>query len=538
VVSGFAQIPSSSPALDPDFIVLKPTESFIGYYANQAAGYAINMGLIEGPDDGYSDVFLRNVDTTDFNVGHESQGLFKGGPEFSLFNKALMKLEDKGIRHAIYFRGYDKPPDLFGQFRWFQADDRLSYNTDSVTQLFPTDLLTDIGHSESFPLTVKGSKYQDVIIVGGDGGKILTYYKGQENPYKGVRTGFDNSIRALLASKQWQFPFTPFEYLAKVADVDRDGVEDIIFPRQGDNKLMVCFGKVAADTTWELDTVIEQQLLTYHTFLVTDFLYEDGIKDLVLYYNDTVFCYNGNRTGFLRTPLDPRKYDLAIPSPAKLDRQNFLGNGKGLLYDWGEEIRDVDDLNGSAPHSIALFGTYVPDSTSGYSISYFFIYSGGKAADDKADAIFASDAKTAEFMHCDTLRSSYAEPTGVVLWDPNFNDGGVGAAYYIKGTKDIPHKPNPKWGVYSSPVTSAFAKITTTSFDKITTVFITSPSFGIGTLTLRDILGKSLEKKTIPYLGDAVREVTLDNSHYPSGSYMLQYEEDGKSCSSRIIIIH
>jgi hypothetical protein len=532
-----AQIPSSSPALDQDFIVLKPTESFIGYYANQTAGYAINMGTMEGPNDEYSDIFIQNVDTSNFHDSHWSQGLFKGGPEFSLFNKALMRLEDFGVSNKVYFRGYDKPPDLIGEIRWFRANDWYSYIFDSIVNFVDSGLKTGLGHTKSLPLTVRGRAYQDIIGVGDQDSCIIAYYKGSEKPWNGERFGTSQNA-VLRATKEWRLPFTPFEYLAKVVDVDRDGVEDVIFPRQGDNKLMVCFGKAAADTTWELDTVIEQPILTYHAFLITDFLYEDSIKDLVLYYNDTVFCYNGNRPGFLRTPLDPRKYDLAIPSPAKLDNQNFLGNGKGLFYEWGDNICDAGDINGSAKHSIALFAEYAPDTSASYSIGYCFIYSGGKAADEKADAIFASDVRAPVLYHCDTIRYSYGEPDGIIVTDGAYNLGNVGAAYYFKGTKDIPHKPNPKWGIYTSPIPSNFVKISTSSTDKTTTVFITSPSFGFGTLTLRDILGRSLEKKTIPYFGDTVREVTLDNSHYPNGCYVLQYEEDGKSCSSRIIIIH
>jgi hypothetical protein len=271
-----------------------------------------------------------------------------------------------------------------------------------------------------------------------------------------------------------------------------------------------------------------------------DFLWSDGIPDLLLQSKDSILCYSGAVKNFMRILPDWLHPDLAIPNPAILDSVNFKGNGKGL-FEW-VGIFDAGNINGSGEHSLATLGGYVPDLNGMFAISYCMIYSGGKAADEKADAVFADNTATyGGFTYCDTVQSSLADPMSLLIGDPSFDNGGVGKLYFVKGDRNIPYTADPRWtnGVINRNTFIPLAMdLISNPVKDIASIRIHTNGWMESRLSIRDLLGRTLiSQKNFP-TGNEQQTLNIDLSSLSTGAYLLELSQNNSTVITRIILTH
>jgi hypothetical protein len=116
----FAQ---NSPALDPNYMILQPKETFKGERVNSGVGGIIdNVGIMSVASE-YGDVFLNSVDTLGYGGSVSTAhplGLFQGGVKFSLFNGAKFNLDNVSKVVKVYFHEKDSLPLLIENGSYFR----------------------------------------------------------------------------------------------------------------------------------------------------------------------------------------------------------------------------------------------------------------------------------------------------------------------------------------------------------------------------------------------------------------------------------
>jgi hypothetical protein len=552
-----------SPALDPDYITLQPKETFRGYYANQVVGGLIKTVAPlrwEVPEGG---VFLNDVDTANWNGNlkfDHPTGPFRQNSTFSLFNKADFRIKKLYNPELIFSTNTEtlpimaaalsEPlmflfPDSSGKYidttnyhaytpkaflmgaantGWKSID----VNRDGNDDFFAVELIADS--------TVIGLWYHDDIV-----------FKGDTLP---------SGHHIIPAFKEWVLPHPIMNKLG-VSDIDNDGVVDLYYLAADKESnfpfphyFVTIFGKLIDSVRWEVDTVVET-IDTHGSIIgytMMDFLYSDGIPDLLVSVIDSnnmgisIHCLSGDAQNFLRTGVQLNKANLIIPSPATLDTKLFRGNGRGILWEWGERMFDLGNVNGSGEHSLAVLSDYQPDTASLNVITYCFIYSGGKAADEKADALFSDNSTIyVTFRYIDTVNVG-GSTLNFLLGDPIYDAGAVGKLNYIEGQTNIPHKPDPRWTktvkreYIPSDIQLRVPSITTIGSTLKVDIHSTVSIEGI--IVLRDILGRECYRSSIANTGRTFLTIELPIRSLPNGTYVIQYEQHGIHVSTKTLCIH
>jgi hypothetical protein len=547
-----AQIPTSSPALDPDFIVLQPKEEYTGRYANQSVGSVIhtvaplNWKVPQGV------VFLGNVDTagytpTQIERSHPG-GPFKQDPNFSLFNRALFK--KSGLRDPVmvFSHGKNEYPIMVAKgfeygvatpiLFFFFPDSSGVYTDSAYAYTRKAFILGGYGNSTGWAkVDIDNDGFEDLFTAeedayDGDSTSIGLWYS-YDIIYKGDTLKDGTPI--LKPSQEWVVPNRMRGYL-EAQDFDHDGAVDLCYNTEH-RILTIIFGKLVA-SKWDIDTIISVQDSAIRSFLFMDFLHEDGIADLIIGTDDTIYCFDGSRPNFLRNGFRLDETDLKIPSPAKLDPKNFQGNGHGALYEWGWWMFNAGNVNGSGKHSLATLCYLSPDTANLGGPAYCFIYSGGKAADEKADAIFADNSSLyVIFLNLDTVQTSDGSISDILLGDPYFNAGRTGKIYYFKGRKDIPHKPDPRWLSVSEERVDSDIKLKLSYSKNGLHITINSKGTSAGRVTLLDMLGRVVFQQSVPYGGSDERTMSISTSKLSQGVYIITYEQGNTVVSQKVCVM-
>lgn len=553
--AAYGQIPTSSPALDPDFVVLQPKEEFTGRYANQSVGAVIHTVAPLRWDIPEGGVFLNNVDTAGYPANKldrlQPTGPFLQNENFSLFNPALFRLTGLRDPSIVFSKGKDSFPVIVGTGQGrFQNSSLFFYFPDSngayrdsmdfiafTTKAYLMGGFVGTGWAG---IDVNNDGFDDLLAAeedayDGDSTSIGLWYSN-DIVYRGDTT--ISGLKIIPATREWNVPNRLRGNQLVVRDLDKDAVVDICY-RTEERIFMIVFGKLVNEQ-WEIDTVVTVADSAIRSFLFMDFLHEDGIQDLLIGTDDTIYCFSGHKPDFLRNGFSFGNADFRIPSPAKLDPKNFKGNGNGMLYEWGWWMHNAGTVNGSGQHSLAVLCYLSPDTSQLGGPTYCFIYSGGKAADEKADAIVADNSSIyVIFLNLDTVQTSDASFSDILLGDPFHTAGRSGKLYYFKGRADIPHKPNPQWSVAKSAnYNNLHIECSQIAHGTFLQVHIHTLTVNAGTLILRDILGRTIREITVPDAGTYERLVTLPIDGVTNGSYVLQYIENNRSATKQIFIIH
>lgn len=551
-----------SDALDPDYVVLQPYETFKGVQANQRAGGVINNVGIMVPGEKYGCVFLNSIDTVGYNdvwLEHRQPlGLFQSGADFSLFNRAKFTLENCNTLHKVFSRGANSLPlliaDRLGTFRVLYPIAPYEYRVD--------DSIPNLAYANrGYPFGVNwglGTAFlntdtlEDLLAVTSSGdSSTIAIWQGEDLEYKGdtVMLGGGTDLYRIIRHRytlQVNGSATKNPKVT-IGDLNRDNIPDILFlcdsldefdRHHEPRKINVAFGKHSDSNKWEVEkSLLLSPPFKVLSFMMMDFLRSDGISDLIIQSPDAIYCFDGSGADFLQSEPDWEQPSLAIPSPAILDPKNFLNNGRGL-FGW-YYLFDAGNVNGSGEHSLATTADYIPDTASLGGTTYLFIYSGGKAADEKVDALVAlNESIYNSYSNFDTVSTSIEGLTDFLVGDPSNTAGGTGRLDFVHGSSSIPHKPNPMWKVENDgKVIQEFTMQTPSSTKNGVQVTIKSSGVSEGILTLHDILGREIRRHNIHYQGEVIRKTVLDTKSVPNGTYILLYKEQGKTLTQKIFVV-
>lgn len=560
---------AQSPALDPDYVVLDTTETFTGYWAGHRVGAVIETVRPIKWDVPEGGIFLNSVDTAGFNdQGLRPTGPFKQGGNFSLFDKALYRLDGIYHIHLIQNNLSSKLPVLVAVpgnniysfiSAYFPIGDSIYADTNKIwlekkssTRFFGSDDLSTAGYLNSdsiadFVIISKTSDYSSMLCIWyGDS----LFYKGEIDI---ISAGTD-TVQVIRASQEEYALGVIIRHTKPyISDFNGDSIPDIVFLAdstydddnvpygpKGPTQLIYLRGKLTeAGKRWEVDTVVVHSFpRIIGSYLMSDYLYSDGKVDLLFLTADTIYCINGE-DGFLEKEIVLSQAQLKIPSPAKLDPKNFKGNGRGK-FNW-YRLFDAGNINGSGEHSFATFAEYQPDSSQSFWISYSFIYSGGKAADERSDALYGENlGQYGAFANFDSVWMGNNNPTGFLIGDPSHSPGGNGKLYYFKGRTDIPHKPDPRWtkSVRNNSDINTLSIIAIQNPTLSHGQFIlNSASSGNCRLVLRDLLGRAIWHRDTYLEAEEDQRVSIGFSGVVSGMYVLELTQNSRSVTTRIVII-
>jgi len=556
----------TSPALDPNYITLQPSETFKGLWANQRVGDVINNVGVMSPTSEYGDVFLNCIDTFGYGSDVEFKrplGLFQGGQNFSLFNHAKLTFNNSFKFQKIYSRGKDSLPliiaDSNSLYRVHYPNEPYNYTLKEMPFLSYKNPSTNIvGNNWGLGAGYFNSDgFEDLIgIVESGDSTAIGIWHGEKLEYQGdtVRFGAvhyniipDNYILKVFGTSLGD----PAHPILFIRDLNQDGIPDIIFlcdtlsefgRHGGSKKIDVVFGKRDINGEWQVDTSLYLKTpFQLKGILLMDFLWSDGIPDLLLSSEDTIYCYSGTSKDFLRSQPDWLHPDLAIPSPAKLDPHNFNRDGNGGLDGWANQLFDAGNVNGSGDHSLATFADYYPIRGGLNLIGYAFLYSGGKAADEKADAIIAnSESIYVGYTAFDTVQSSLTGSMNFLLGDFGNTAGATGRIDFVHGTSEIPHSPDPRWikGVVNSSFqTTSKINLLENPVREIAHVNVESQGWQNGVLTVRDLLGRAILTKKVYEIGSQTM-IDMNLTSLPDGVYIIQFSSKSTTVSTRCILIH
>ena len=492
---------------------------------------------MEGPNDLFGDVYMNNIPNAPF----EYTGLFVGGLSFGIDppNKPVMHLNYGSGWKPNQLRGYQKPPELLTAPALLSALDWLHYQDTDTKVVFVNSTWNPGGQDsagyvngayERVHMPKRG--FDDLIVFGSadSAGKYswrLTTHLGADT----LHTITSYGLRYITLHSQYYLPRPQPGYgidvnLSEVIDIDRDSVQDIVSFVTNNNVsyLYTIFGKRVEDSLWGVDTVVWQRLpggFGVDNIKAMDFLRGDGIADLLISGHDTIFCYDGKRLNSIRSEsFDFYKPDLAIPSPGVLDPVHW-GNRSGNPFVWGGSGQDLGNVNGSGAHSIVAYGGWANSRE-----TYMFIYSGGTAADERADAVVWDDGASASDLGGgitigDTVQTGGDEPTGFLVGGPGYY-GGQGLLWFFKGSTQIPHTPDPRWAqsVAMLPTEQNQLNVALRGGWLVAGV----PKSSDGVLTLRNILGREVRSMRTSIGHDQYEMSLLD---IPSGIYILEYDVEG-----------
>lgn len=525
-----------SPALDPDWIELQPKETFFGRWANQFAGAMLRTVKPFTQEESQGVAFISGIDT--FGLGSNIEfvqptGARRQDPSFSLFgDRSILTLSGLINPEMIpQADGSTKMVAKQGALFLYNQNDQLLFDTERRWHLSTKLRERAFGEGSDFcTRDMNNDGMLDVVVISkwrnGDDSSVICWWDHPDLVFRDDTTA-------------WGWPVIPatYEYLhdrvfyagpLTILDLDLDGILDIVsigayhWADTSTSFLTAFFGKHQGKE-WQVDTTVtifRTEKVVYHKSF--DFLYSDGRPDLLVTSNDTIFCFT-TKVGFMRRGLNFDDAELKIPAPSKLDPIRFLGNGRGKLWEYGYGLFDAGNVNGSGDHSLGTFALYVPDTASAYGISYCMLYSGGKAADERIDALFGDNSRYAYKDRMDTVRPSNSSLTDMVVADPTNTIGRTGRVDYIKGSRNIPHKPDPRW-------TKAVAK--TSDSDEIS-LHVVSIREGVielhvigGTnlpfeLTAYDVLGRIASQQTIHSGGADMVTAWIDLSREVSSAYVL-----------------
>jgi hypothetical protein len=537
-----ASIAQPSAALDDDYITLTPKETFTGRFAGQSVGLTIKTIRPLSPDHPEGAVFLNGIDTAgwpEILIGNQPPiGPFLQGPNFSFFNKALFRLKISDNPTPVFAQGDTKYPLLITKGYFVYYPDNKSYNDTNWVHLFSKSQNNLVAHDEwPFPVNYDSNSFEDLLLIQAqDTETHLLIWKDTDLFYRGDKY-FDYKI--LPNTIEFTIPTTYYPSRAQpvLRDVDHDGVWDIVFIARG-NAITIVFGKRDGLGTWDVDTTIYYGApIPMKTFAYFDFLKSDRVPDLLYSSNDTIYCFDGAKKGFLREYFDLNKAELKIPSPAKLDPENFP-NGGSIIFSWGGPLFDAGNFNGSGDHSLITYAGWF-DTNSLAGPGYMFVYSGGKAADEKADAIFAEH--NLGYSTGDSVLASSNGITDFIVGDPYHNNGAVGEVYRFKGTTSIPHKPDPRWNSSvikrNGFIPLRIALVANPTKD-IATVLLYRNGWNDATLIIRDLLGRALLSKKILATGNDEQIESVDLSSLSVGAYLIEFSQNHSTVLARLILTH
>jgi hypothetical protein len=548
-----------SDALDPDYVVLQPYETFKGVQANQGAGAVINNVGIMVPGEKFGSVFLNAIDTIGYNdvwLEHKRPlGLFQGGADFSLFNRAKFTFENCFYVRKIFSRGKNYLPlliaDKGGNFRVRYPLAPYSYKTDDSIPYLSNPNGYAFGVYNGLGCAYFNSdSLEDLLAINGlDTSSTISIWYGDDLEFNGDTVTIGGQFRNFVPFKQSIIIAGCYVKSSNVdvLDVNRDNIPDILFladstgegSQRGKRRVNVVLGKLTDTNEWVVNKSIALippfEVLYFKTM---DFLRSDGIPDLIIQSPDTIYCFDGSSIDFLETEPNWSHPTLAIPSPSILDNKRFPNNGKSI-FEW-YYLFDAGNVNGSGEHSLATFAGTITDTSSLGGVTYCFIYSGGKAADEKADAmVIYDDGIYSAYNAFDTIQASLSGTTNFLLGDPSNTAGGTGRLDYFNGSISIPHKPNPMWGITNNESSlQEFRMQTPSTVNNNFTVSIKSSGISEGILTLHDILGREICRQNIYYQGDVIRKTVLDTKSVSNGTYILLYKEQGKTLTQKIFVVH
>jgi hypothetical protein len=545
VFSIFSSVAIAQPsaALDDDYITLTPSEIFTGRFANQAVGWTIKTIRPLSPDAPEGGVFLNGVDTAGWiglDHGVVPIGPFLQGQNFSFFNKSVFRLREAKNPTLIFAKGDTAYPVLVTKGFFVYYSKNKTYSDTDFVHLFSRSQNNLISHDEwPFEVSYDSNNLKDLLLIQAqDTNTHLLIWRDTDLVYAGDKY-FDYKI--LQNTVEFTIPTTynPFRAEPVLRDIDHDGVWDIVFLARG-NALTTVFGKRDAIGTWTVDTTIYYGgAVPFITMAYFDFLMSDGIPDLLLSSGDTIYCFDGSKKGFLRESFDLNKADLKIPSPTKVDPERFP-NGGSVIFGWGGPLLDAGNFNGSGDHSLITYGGWF-DTNSFAGPSYVFVYSGGMAADEKADAIYAENGQDIGYGSGDSVLGSGNGTTDFIVGDSHHNNGGVGQIYHFKGTASVPHKPDPRWKnsvINRSDITPLKIALISNPSKDIATISIHRNGWNDASLIIRDLLGRALISKKILATGNNEYIETVDLAPLSAGVYLIEFTQNHSTVFTRLVLTH
>lgn len=276
------------------------------------------------------------------------------------------------------------------------------------------------------------------------------------------------------------------------------------------------------------DTV--ENAITAKNLLATD-ITGDGVTDLVIGDGLHLYFFKGG-DDFGTYPLSTKTAFYTIKSPRLTD----FGHYGFLRPNFGDYMRPVGDITGSGIPYLAVHSS----NEAGFTYSYLFFYAGGKALDTLYDAVIGIENWGLEV---DTLRSiDNSGRTACLVLDFNDKAYNFGTDLLLLMNRDcekIPHKTNPAMLSRTDQVAdmSLATAIYPAFANQFTKLKIDSDRFGSGLVSIYNILGALVHKRTISFdPGENIEY--FDTQNWPSGSYTVEVKTDFSKRSHKLIIHH
>lgn len=255
----------------------------------------------------------------------------------------------------------------------------------------------------------------------------------------------------------------------------------------------------------------------------------DGKKDLLVTDGDSCFIYKGDEL-FGTYPLTNKNAYFIIKSPKRIDPDWHY------LQDFGYNIYDCGDITGSGVPYV-LFTQLEIQFVDAYQVGFF--YAGGKALDTYYDAIYRWETNETNPLTADTLHSiNSTGRTALVIQHPSdyYSSSDLNLLAFRDCDK-IPHRTNPKWSVSASHLEELSMNVYPQIADKFVKIQITSDEYADATITVFDILGRSIISKRVFIEAGENREY-FDTSSLSEGSYVIRVQTKSDQQQAKFIINH
>ncbi|HET9136334.1 MAG TPA: T9SS type A sorting domain-containing protein, partial [Candidatus Kapabacteria bacterium] len=240
--------------------------------------------------------------------------------------------------------------------------------------------------------------------------------------------------------------------------------------------------------------------------------------------NSFWFFRGGPEFGTHRLTLDSA--EMIITNPAAID-----GTFSGL--DVGVEAYDAGDLTGTGRPVMKTGGAF------GHDQAFEFYYVLGDAIDDKIDIIVTHPHGTgAGGIPVDADGDKYGDLVYQAYSEFNDLTPTKSGLWVLHGSNKIPVHINPKYAAVAKRTTiESQCSTYPNPADGYTTVQFTISNPGNVNLSIKDVLGRAVEKKSFfTQAGLNTFQIPLDN--IPNGAYCVLIENDKEQLTTKIIVKH